>query len=116
MTRRGKRPGVPRTPFALKRKPREPEERRDTAYNGTGFSIYTRRVARPRDKMPSNTPVERPLTTRARIEQQERELRDLRRDLNHGRTLDQERVAHLVRDIDAKTNFINQLWMGLGPK
>jgi len=82
----------------------------DDGYSGNGESIFTREAARSRNTK-KKTGV-RTLTTKQRIDWQERKLRDLYQA--HRTERDPVRLLRIERDINAKQNFVEQLWAALG--
>lgn len=74
----------------------------DGAYSRNGESVFTRMASRARRGSG------RSISTRHRIEQQERGLRELQLELQRAGNI--ERREHIRRDIAAKENFLKRLW------
>ena len=80
----------------------------DPAYVSSGESPYSRAVAHARRKRLQGEA--RSMTTRQMIDKHERGLRELRAELPRADML---RREHILRDIDAKENFLKRLWQEL---
>lgn len=90
---------------------RAEDQRPEFGYQGDGASRWSHLAAGTRRRTIRKIGTARNETLRQQIAREERWLRDLK--VKAQSIKDPERLAHTLRDISAKTNFINHLWSEL---